>query len=194
MVTARSDNIITMLAIKANETAADTVKLAQNIQERISQQFPQISVSAGIGRISRTPGDYSLSYQEAQRALEVIRSLKQSKTVLSFDHLGIYGLLFNVSNKQALLDFMQEHLGRLQEYDNRCQGQLMETLDYFFTYDGNIKEAARAAAVSTSGYKYRLKKISEVSGINLKDSSKKVQPPNGPEDLAYNQKLTGPVP
>ncbi len=173
MVTVRGDDIITILSVKVDETADDTVKLAHSIQERISRQFSEISVSAGIGRISRTPGDYSLSYQEAQRALEVIKSLKQNKTVLSFEHLGLYGLLFNVSNKQALLDFMLEHLGRLQEYDNKCQGQLLETLDYFFTCDGNIKEAARAAAVSISGYKYRLKKISEVSGINLKDVSKK---------------------
>lgn len=173
VVTVRSDHIITLSALKANEKAADTVNLARNIKERISQQFPQISVSVGIGRVCRTPRDYSLSYQEAQRALEVIKSLNQSNTVLSFDHLGIYGLLFNASNRQDLLDFMQEQLGRLQEYDARYQGQLLETLDYFFAHDGNIKEAAQTAAVSVSGYKYRLKKICEVGGINLKDSRKK---------------------
>lgn len=174
MVTLKSNNIIVLTVLEEDATYPETVDLAQKIQERVSRQFPQkITVSVGIGRICHTPKDFPLSYQEARQALKVIKGLGQNNTVISFDRLGTIGLLFHAANQQDLLAFMQEQLGDLIEYDTKHQTQLVPTLHLYFSYDQNIKKAARAAAVTPSGFKYRIRKISEVGGFNLKEPDKR---------------------
>ncbi|KUO75027.1 MAG: hypothetical protein APF81_12290 [Desulfosporosinus sp. BRH_c37] len=173
MVTAKSNNIIVLTSLDANTTSSEVIDLAKSIQERINRQFPKISVSIGIGRTYHSPKGFSLSYQEAQQSLIVIKGLNQKNTVISFDSLGTYGLLFHAANQKDLLSFMHDQLGKILEYDIKHQTQLVETLNYFFTYDENIKKAARAASITPSGFKYRLGKICEVSDFTLKDPNKR---------------------
>ncbi|MDD3655134.1 MAG: helix-turn-helix domain-containing protein [Desulfotomaculaceae bacterium] len=173
LITVKCDNFILITGLADNGNSSDTVALAQNIQKCINRQFSPLTVSIGIGRICYSPGDFCLSYQEAQRALKVIRGLNQKNTVISFDRLGILGLLCNAVNQQDLLAFMQEQLGELLKYDAKHQSQLVESLHYYFCYDGNIQKAARAAAVTPSGFKYRISKICEIGGFSLKEPNKK---------------------
>ncbi|MDF9406838.1 MAG: Purine catabolism regulatory protein [Pelotomaculum sp. PtaB.Bin013] len=173
MITAKSDNFIVLTALEENEIPSGTVDLAQNIQMRINRQFSHVTVSIGIGRICYSPRDFYLSYQEAQRALKVIKGLNQNNVVISFDRLGILGLLFNAANQQDLLVFMQEQLGELLKYDARHKSQLVETLHFYFSCDGNVQNAARAAAVTPSGFKYRIGKICEIGGFSLKEPNKR---------------------
>jgi len=171
-VTSNGNNIIVLTALEKNGTPSDTIDLARNIQKLIARQFP-VTVSIGIGRICNKPRDFSLSYQEAQWSLKVIKGLNKNNMVVSFDSLGTFGLLFNAANQQELLAFMQEQLGELLEYDAKYDSQLVETLHYYFSCNGNIKDAARITAVTTSGFKYRLKKICEVGNFNLKEPNKR---------------------
>ncbi|MDD4169405.1 MAG: XylR N-terminal domain-containing protein [Desulfotomaculaceae bacterium] len=173
-VTAKGNNVIVITELDPNATCTST-DLAHAIQERVRQRFlkQKITVSIGIGRTCHTPSDFELSYQEARRALTIIKGLNQTDTVVSYDNLGIYGLLFYNTNQQNLLDFMKKQLGKLLEYDAKYQSQLVETLHLYFRHDGNIKDAADAAAVTPSGFKYRLGKISEVGSFNLKESDKR---------------------
>jgi len=173
MAVAKNDDIIIITALTENDLPSSTTDLARNIQKRVNMQFPQVTVSIGIGRTCHNPRDFCQSYQEARRALKVIKGLNQSNAVISFDRLGTFGLLLNAANQQDLLAFMNEQLGRLLEYDTRHQSQLVETLHIYFIYDGNVKEAARAAAVTPSGFKYRLGKICEVGGFTLKEPNKR---------------------
>jgi len=173
MIAAKNDEIIIITALTGNDLHSSAADLAQDVQKRVNMQFSQVTISIGIGRICHTPKDFSQSYQEARRALKVIKGLNQSNAVISFDSLGTFGLLLNAANQQDLLAFMNEQIGKLLKYDTRHKSQLVETLHLYFIYDGNIKEAARAAAVTPSGFKYRLGKICEVGGFTLKDPNKR---------------------
>jgi len=173
MVVAKNDDIIVITGLAENEPPSGTADLARNIQKKVNMQFPQVTVSIGIGRTCRTPKDFFQSYQDARRALKVTKALNQSNAVISFERLGTFGLLLNAANQQDLLDFMNEQLGSLLKYDSMHQSQLVETLHIYFIYDGNIKKAARAAAITPSGFKYRLGKICEVGGFTLKEPNKR---------------------
>jgi len=171
-VTTNGNNIIVITALEENGTSSDTIDLARNIQKLITQQLPSVTVSIGIGRICYAPRDFSQSYQEAQWALKVIKGLKQKNMVISFDCLGTFALFFN-ANQQDLLAFMQEQLGELLKYDAKYNSEFVETLHYYFSYNGNIKDAASVAAVTPGGFKYRLRKICEIGGFTLKEPNKR---------------------
>lgn len=173
MAVAKSDNIIIITALTENDLPSSATDLARNIQKRVNMQFPQVTVSIGIGRTCRNPRDFFQSYQEARRALKIIKGLNKSNAVISFNRLGTFGLLLNAANQQDLLAFMNEQLGGLLKYDARHQSHLVETLHIYFICDGNVKEAARAAAITPSGFKYRLGKICEVGGFTLKEPNKR---------------------
>lgn len=171
-VTTNFQEIIMLVALEKNGTSAATTELARNIQKLIAKQF-SVTVSIGIGRVCYKPRDFSRSYQEAQWSLKVIRGLNQENMVISFENLGTFGLLFNAANHEDLLNFMQGQLGKLLEYDTKYNSQLVESLHHYFNCNGNIKEAAEAAALTISGFKYRLKKLCEVGSFTLKDPNKK---------------------
>lgn len=172
-VTTNGNNIIAITALEGNSTPSDTINLARNIQKLIAKQLPSVTVSIGIGRICHMPRDFSQSYQEAKWALKVIKALKQKNMVISFDCLGTFALFFNGTKQQDLKAFMQNQLGELLKYDAKYNSEFVETLHYFFNYNGNIKDAARAAAVTPGGFKYRLRKICEIGGFTLKEPNKR---------------------
>lgn len=172
MATVRGNNIVMITALEGN-TASSTVDLARNIQKVITSHLPSVTVSIGLGRICFTPRDYFHSYTEAKWALKVIKSLKQKNMVIPFDSLGTFGLLFNAENHKGMLAFMEEQLGALLKYDAKHDGQLVETLNYYFNCNGNMKDAAKAASVTLSGFKYRLGKICEIGGFSLKEPNKR---------------------
>ncbi|MGQ9825819.1 MAG: PucR family transcriptional regulator, partial [Desulfotomaculales bacterium] len=139
----------------------------------VRHQFRSVSVSLGIGRVFSAPGEIPLSYQEARRALTVARGLKLKDAVISFAELGVYGLLFHAASQQDMLAFLQKELGPLLDYDARHKSQLTKTLQLYFEHDGKIKNAALAAAVTESGFKYRLARIKEILKADFKDPKKK---------------------
>lgn len=171
-VTTNGHYIIVLAALEKNAAPDVTTGLARNIQKLIARKFP-VTVSIGIGRVCYKPRDFSQSYQEARWSLKVIRGLNQANMVISFESLGTFGLLFNAANHEDLLDFMQGQLGKLLEYDTKYNSQLVESLHHYFSCNGNIKEAAKAAALTISGFKYRLKRLCEVGSFNLKDPNKR---------------------
>ena len=170
--TLNGNNVIVITAVEERDSSS-AVNLARNIQKTIFNRLPPATVSIGIGRVCFTPRDFCDSYQEAKWALKVVKSLKQKKMVIPFDCLGTFGLLFNNDNQKGLLAFMDEQLGELLKYDAKHDSRLVETLNYYFNFNGNMKDAAKAAAVTLSGFKYRLSKISEIGGFNLKDPNKR---------------------
>lgn len=167
------NNIIVIAALEENSTSSSTVNLARNMQKMVVQQLPSVTVSIGLGRICFTPKDFAQSYEEAKWTLKVINGLNQRNMVIPFDCLGTFGLLFSADNQKNLLVFMEEQLGELLKYDAKHGSQLVETLNYYFNFNSNMKDAAKAAAVTLSGFKYRLGKICEIGGFNLKDSNKR---------------------
>ncbi|MDD2554273.1 MAG: XylR N-terminal domain-containing protein [Desulfotomaculaceae bacterium] len=170
--TVTGDNIVILTALE-DRNSSNTVELARNIQKMIAKHLPSITISIGLGRVCFTPQDFSDSYQEAKWALKVIKSLNQKNMVIPFDCLGTFGLLFNTNNESSLMQFMNDQLGGLLEYDNKHGSQLVETLNHYYNCNCNMKEAAKATMVTLSGFKYRIGKICEVGNFSLKDPNKR---------------------
>lgn len=171
LATSKSEDIIALAALK--KSCPEVKELARKIQKKVTQQFPLVTVSVGIGRVCSAPGEIPLSYQEARRALAVAKGSKQKNAVISFAELGVYGLLFHAANQQDMLAFMQKELGPLLDYDARHKSLLTQTLQLYFEHDGRVKSAALAAAVTESGFKYRLNKIKEILKTDFKNPKKK---------------------
>ncbi len=168
-----SGNSIIIITALEDRPSSNTVELARSIQKMVARQLPSITISIGLGKVCHSPKDFCESYQEAKWALKVIKSLNQKNMVIPFDCLGTFGLLFNTDNHDSLTGFMNDQLGELIKYDAKHDSRLVDTLNCYFNCNSNMKEAAGAAMVTLSGFKYRLGKICEVGDFSLKDPNKR---------------------
>ena len=135
--------------------------LLAKLEKTIKYNIPNLSINVGVGRVVNKVADYSQSYQQALKALNVIEIIGQQNTVVYFDDLGSLAILLEAQNKKELLDFMEKKLGLLLEYDEKYQGTLINTLEVYLRED-TIQQTAKETSLSVSGLKYRLNKILEL--------------------------------
>jgi hypothetical protein len=113
------------------------------------------------------------AYLEAREALEIGIALDLGASVFHFDDLLLYHFL---RSEPALVDrFVDQMLGPLIEYDDRRKGELVRTLNAYFTCDGSVKMAGETLFAHPHTVTYRLKQIERLTGWSLRDPEDKLR-------------------
>ncbi|HHY20809.1 MAG TPA: PucR family transcriptional regulator, partial [Bacilli bacterium] len=105
-------------------------------------------------------------YEEAVRAL---RMASPGLKVVTFQSLGILGALVNDNNISAIKKMAEMNLGSLIKCLDIKQQELLRTLYLYLFYGGNLEQTASKLAISISGLRYRIQKIEELLGHNLRN-------------------------
>ncbi|WP_258359075.1 PucR family transcriptional regulator [Moorella sulfitireducens] len=84
-----------------------------------------------------------------------------------FDELGVLRLIFNLG-EQELEDYYEENLGPLEKYDKEHNTNLLETLAVYLYASGDYNQAAMNMFVHVNTLRYRLKKVEEILGQDLR--------------------------
>ena len=74
-----------------------------------------------------------------------------------------------LANEQAAHDLLHPALARVSAYDAETGSDMLETLRTYTDSGCNQVECARALHVHLNTLKYRLKRIVDLTGIDLKD-------------------------
>ncbi|WP_231689560.1 PucR family transcriptional regulator [Bacillus sp. FJAT-27245] len=115
------------------------------------------------------------AYQEALSVLEIKDKFpEETGKIHSYSKLGIYQLMDIVLEKRKNSSYENRAIMRLAEYDEKNNTNLVETLEVFLTKDTSTNDAARGLNVHANTLNYRLKRISEIGGINFKDPNQKM--------------------
>ncbi|MEV6780935.1 helix-turn-helix domain-containing protein [Streptomyces sp. NPDC051098] len=125
--------------------------------------------SIGIGGRCDAPAKIPRSYREALRALEVRRLSREPHGVTSYEDLGLFRMLGSGGDYQQVETFVREWLGPLMAYDAAHHSELVQTLFQYFECGGNYDGTAAELAIHRSTLRYRLQRIREISGSDLKD-------------------------
>ena len=113
------------------------------------------------------------AYLEAREALEIGEALGMSGPVHRFDDLLLYHFL---RVEPALVDrFIEQTLGPLIEYDERRKGELIKTVEAYFSVDGSVKMAGQALFAHPHTVTYRLKQVESLTGWSLRDAEDKLR-------------------
>ncbi|HZA76314.1 MAG TPA: helix-turn-helix domain-containing protein [Acidimicrobiales bacterium] len=125
---------------------------------------------AGVGGQCTAPADFSRSYREALLALRVQRGVGGPDQVSVFDDLGVYRLLSESADVEAVQGFVQRWLGTLREYDLAKGAELVRTLTSYLECGGNYDSTASMLSIHRSSLRYRLGRIRHISGHDLADA------------------------
>jgi purine catabolism regulator len=128
---------------------------------------PQVHLSVGVGRTGRGLAGLRRSFAQAQEALALSQDLFPGGKVLTFGDLTLYHLLCRLQDCEELLEFYNQTLAPLVEYDLSHRMQLVHTLEAFFAHHGNVSQTAESLYLHRNSLLYRLGRISEITGMDL---------------------------
>lgn len=123
----------------------------------------------GIGSRCDRLADFSRSYSEASRALEIRLNSRVPDGATMFDTLGVYRILDTGENREEVVAFVREWLGKLLDYDLHKNSNLVRTLSQFLECGGSYDETASALVIARSTLRYRLGRIRAITGLDIKD-------------------------
>lgn len=170
LATRRDDELIVLVPM-----AADAREVGRALRTHALALVPRWHVTLGIGGVADSARAIARSYAQARRALETAQRFGGQGDVVAFEDMGVYRLLFHVSDPAELGSFVEGALGGLLEYDRRHSSELVETLGTFLRFNGNVQATARALSLHVNSVTYRLQRIASVSGLDLENSEDRLQ-------------------
>ena len=142
--------------------------------ESIMQEFikglesiPYLDWWITIGASSLSISEARENYKNASAANKIMKNLKKNHTCFRYEKLGIYGMLG--IHPERFVWFAKKLLGEVIEYDEKHKTELVQTLKLYYQNNQNIQAAARRSFINDGTLKYRLKRIQEISKLDLAD-------------------------
>ncbi|MFS3130551.1 helix-turn-helix domain-containing protein [Nocardioides sp. Bht2] len=168
LLAAEHDDHLVVLCTDGPEEAAR--QFADNLRRELGAHARGATVSAAVADASSTIAGHRDAYQQSLSLLQVLAASGQPERTIGAKDLGLARLLLGVKDPSELIAFATETLGPIQEYDQRRNGGLVETLRTYFQHACNAQETGRRLHLHANSVGYRLKRISELLGIeNLGD-------------------------
>ena len=162
----RRDDSIRALAARSRRPASDRLvdEIRRDPGASSSRRSRSASrTSAGAPRAS-PPG-----FEEARHALaRHDASCRRQPGVMAYEELGPYKYLLRMSLDADVRDAHRDAVARLAEYDRQRSTSLLPTLEEFLRRRGNISATAEALYVHPNTLRQRLRRIMELSGIDLR--------------------------
>ncbi|GAA2810181.1 PucR family transcriptional regulator [Kribbella solani] len=125
----------------------------------------------GIGRIADRPEEVSLAAGDAVRALRVIRSGQVAGRTARASDVAVQALLLDASGLAAHQHWQASRgLAALIAHDEARDSCLLDTLRAWLEAFGDVYAAAAAVHVHANTFRYRLRRVTEVSGLDFGDS------------------------
>lgn len=170
------DELIILLSAK-NELAplTDIRQFTHSMIRQLNERFTIKDVTASIGGIFNEPLFIEKSYKEATAVLTIKKRFPiETSELNSFEELGIYQYLDILYEQRKQNGFMNYSLQKLKEYDQQHNTNLVQTLEVFLDHDSQGHETAKALNIHLNTLNYRLKRISEITELNLKNLNQKM--------------------
>jgi PucR family transcriptional regulator, purine catabolism regulatory protein len=152
---------------KARHSAAEASRLSSGCLARMRDMFPEAVITIGIGGICRDPAEIARSYGQARRTIDAVARLGRQGQVVAFEDLGIHRLLLQVPDLAELRSFAAEILGKLGGQERHRGTELLATLACYFRENSSPQRTARSLHVHPNTVAYRIRRIQEITGIQL---------------------------
>lgn len=151
--------------IRTDTESKDLEKLARSIVDTLGSEF-YTQTTVGIGTAVEGIKNLANSFKEAQVALEVCKVFDTEKPIISYDHLGIARLIYQLPNTLCNM-FLKEVFkkGSIESLDQ----ETLFTIQKFFENNLNVSETSRKLFVHRNTLVYRLEKIKRLTGLDLRE-------------------------
>ncbi|TES57903.1 PucR family transcriptional regulator [Halalkalibacterium halodurans] len=135
-----------------------------------NDQFSYANVLAGVGQHCSQLTDVSESFHQAEKVIELKGEFAyELDKVYYFHELGFYRIIVD---SVPILE--SETVQTLAAYDQKQGTELLQTLEAFLDVDERNQAAAALLHVHPNTLNYRMKRIYELTGLDVKNMKDKV--------------------
>ena len=135
----------------------------------IVAQLGGVRCRVGVGEPYPRPSLLARSLREAQLALRLQKASSVDERTSAFADLDVLRMLASVDDLADVEGFVRKWLGVLADYDERKHTELLKTLTKYLQHGGGYEATSQALSVHRSTLKYRLRRIRELTGLDLGD-------------------------
>lgn len=160
---------LVVLNEKSREAAEKAVR---RILRAIQSVFAGLPVHIGISDPADSYRQLADCFHGAISASR--RAELQRQSVVWFQDMGFYKLLYSVPDDALLLGYYQEVMAPLLEHDRANHSVYTETLFRYLLYDGSLQEVASRMFTHRNTVNYRMGKIRELLGCSLGSQSERM--------------------
>ena len=144
-------------------------RFSLNLHKRMPGRKIVVGVSDVVTDISRL----RTAYQRAREALHMALDFGRDRQY--FDQMGIYRLLYSISDRELLLSFCEDTLRPLLEYDQAHDSLYLETLERYLKNDGSIRAVSEEMFTHRNTVLYRMNNIRGLLGTQLDTQEEKTR-------------------
>lgn len=137
------------------------------VSQAVKKIFPEASnYTIGVSRPHFSLGEFSVCIRESLCAALLNKNLQ--KSFLRYGELGSYEIIFPFAKSGEMQDFKKKILEPINEHDAENNTTLYETLTQYILSGCNIRDAAKMASQHENTVRYRLEKITLLTGLDFK--------------------------
>jgi sugar diacid utilization regulator len=142
-------------------------RLEDELRDAAVAAFGAGAVNIAVGSACERVGDYRDSHLAARRGLDLLRLLGRPGETFSFREATLESVLLQSTRVDVVVRFIERFVAPLDAYDSEHTSELRRTLEVFYDA-GGLEQAARGLHIHVSTLRYRLKKASELLGVDVK--------------------------
>ncbi len=164
IVSARGEEIVIVVPDgDAGDSLAEARQVGEMCLQRTRKSFPDVVLSIGVGGPCRAATQIATAYADARRTIVTAQRMGRRDQVVAFEDLGIHRLLLERADISQLQTFADEVLGELL----RRRPEYIHTLACFFRENSSPQRAARTLHVHANTVAYRIRRVEELTGLDL---------------------------
>lgn len=183
--TTQPDRAVFAIAMKGEpDFATGAARIAHQIQRSLTSITPGRRVHVAYGSPFEAPEVGAVAYIQASRAAAVSMRVPSFGPVVPWEQLGIYQLLSAVPDGDVGLSVstsLVEHLINKPE--------LLQTLECYLDLAGDAKRTAEQLILHRTSLYYRLGRVEEIIGVDLKDGEDRLALHVALKTLRYHDRL-----
>ncbi|KOY84028.1 PucR family transcriptional regulator ligand-binding domain-containing protein [Lysinibacillus macroides] len=149
---------------------ADIVAILERVEEYFKKK--QQALKVAIGRPAQSLYKLSLAYKTANEVM-FFHNTMYKQTLLFYQDIYIYRLIYPLYEKGILEDYVIDHLGPVIDYDDQFNSNLIETLRVYLYNNCSKKVTATALHIVRQSLYYRLERMKELIGKDFDEFPKK---------------------
>jgi hypothetical protein len=155
----------------APDRADGELRAERVVTDFLDRLGDRVRLVVGIGPLVTDGAALPRSRAGADRALRVLRAGQPGRRVARISDVSIEALLLELGDLIAERgDPPSGPVARLLEYDTKHRSCLVETLRAWLDAFGDVVAASSAVYVHPNTFRYRLRRLAEVGGLDLTDA------------------------
>lgn len=151
----------------------DFDEIVEGMISRTKRRMPEVHISVGAGSKVVDIANLRTAYQRAKAAVNMAQHM--NRDMVHFDEMGIYRLLYSVSDKAILKEMSEDLLQPLLTYDAKHNSNYVEVLEKYLEYNGSIQAVAEAMYTHRNTIIYRVTNIKKLLGTELDTTEERFQ-------------------